>query len=196
MINSHLLTTVPQRPPAKIYTNNQPTKTIEVCQANVIEPDDHHLSMVSINQTVAVQQTQSLRIPVRDYRHATMLTSPQHPLSLADQSCDEQLMQFNVQQPEYGHGTLLRTQNEQIAKIQQDIPIFEVLRESHSSIPVANNVNEIQSNNEHSLHIPHVNEQPTMLHSSQVQQLEQTDENIVDEQSIEFADESIVMFNF
>ncbi|CAF0833022.1 unnamed protein product [Adineta ricciae] len=191
VINSHLLTTVPQRPPAKIYTNNQPTKPVEVCQANVVEPDDHHLSMVSINQTVAVQQTQSLRIPVHDYRHATMLTSPQHPLSLADQSCDEQLTQFNVQQPEYEHGSLLRTQNEQIAKIQQDIPIFEVLRNSHPSIPVANNVNEIQSNNEHSLYTPHVNEQPTVLHSSQVQQLEQTGENNVDEQSIEFLDESI-----
>ncbi|UJR09413.1 hypothetical protein I4U23_013654 [Adineta vaga] len=189
IITCHSPPPIPPRPKAKIYTNIHSTNSIEICQANLVESNDPHLSMVSINQTIPIQQAQPLRIPVHDYQHATIFTSPQHLLSLVDQSDDEQLTQFIAQQPEYEHGTLFISQEEQIAKIQQDIPIFEVVRNSHPFIPSISNVNEIQNDNKYSLFTSQINEQPTVLQASNICQLDLTDENMIDEHTVELPEE-------
>jgi hypothetical protein len=148
--------------------------------------------MINISQTIPLDQIDHFQNSTHGYQRATMLTSPQHALSVADQSHDEQVTQFIERHPERERGTLVVPQEEQIAKIHEDVPVFEFLRNSHPSMPSISSVNEIQSDHEGSLHTHQINEQPIVFHASRIHQLDQSDEQELGEQSVTFREELMV----
>ncbi|CAF1006180.1 unnamed protein product [Adineta steineri] len=192
VIASHPSVRMPHRSQTKIYPSNGTlTEQIAICHANLIETDNHYLSMVNIDQTVPLQQAEYLQISSNDLQHAMIITSPQPPFSLVEHSNSEQITQFIQQQPKYEHTTLIISNDEHIARIQNDIPIFETVPDINLSIPssIITNVNEIFNDDEHSLYIPQINEQPLILNSSHINQLEQLYDIHVEENNIQFNEE-------
>ncbi|CAF4215950.1 unnamed protein product, partial [Adineta steineri] len=192
VITSHPSIRIPHRSKTKIYPSNDTlTEQIAICHANLIETDNHYLSMVNIDQTLPLQQAEYLQISSNDLQHAMIITSPQPPFSLVEHSNSEQITQFIQHQPKYEHTTLIISNDEHIARIQNDIPIFETVPDINVSIPssIITNVNEIFNDDEHSLYIPQINEQPLILNSSHINQLEQLYDVHVEENKIQFNEE-------
>ncbi len=128
-------------------------------------------------------------IPSDNYLRATIITSPEQLLSLADQSYNEQVIQYIEQQPKYEHSTLIVPVDEHIAKIQEDIPIFEVVQTTNLSIPATCNVKEVSDDSDMCLYTPQINEQPVILNSSHVNQLERLYEKYVGKNQVQFNEE-------
>ncbi|CAF4375165.1 unnamed protein product, partial [Adineta steineri] len=130
VITSHPSIRIPHRSKTKIYPSNDTlTEQIAICHANLIETDNHYLSMVNIDQTLPLQQAEYLQISSNDLQHAMIITSPQPPFSLVEHSNSEQITQFIQHQPKYEHTTLIISNDEHIARIQNDIPIFETVQD-------------------------------------------------------------------
>lgn len=117
------------------------------------------------------------------------MTSPEQLLLLADQSYNEQVIQYIEQQPKYEHSTLIVPVDEHIAKIQEDIPIFEVVQTTNLSIPATCNVKEVSDDSNMSLYTPQINEQPVIFNSSHVNQLERLYEKYVGKKQVLFNEE-------
>jgi hypothetical protein len=170
------------------------------------ESGNYDLSMVNIKPVLTLnqgeirelnliaQQAQRLQIPPNDYDHAMIILTPeqtqyQHnidhqPLLLAaaniNQLRDEQNEQVtrHVEQEPYRQRTQLITPlAEHMAKVEQDIPIFENLAQANFTQPSRNKLNEVpQDSGIVSLNTSQASEQPIILNAARNNRLEPSDE--------------------
>jgi hypothetical protein len=156
--------------------------------------------IVTLNQgeirelNLLAQQAQRLQIPPHDYDHAMIILTPeqtqyqhninQQPLLLAaaniDQLHDEQheRVTHHMEQPIQHQRTQLITPiAEHMAKVEQDISIFENISSTNLQQPYRNKVNEIPHDSGIvSLNTSQASEQPTILNASRINRLETSDE--------------------
>lgn len=140
------------------------------------------------------QQAQRLQIPTQDYDHAMIILTPeqtqyqhnidQQPLLLAaaniDHLIDEQneRVTHHIDQPiQHQRTNLIKPIPEHMAKVEQDVPIFENITSTNIIQPIRNRLNEIpQDSGIVSLNTSQASEQPVILNASRINRLETSDE--------------------
>jgi hypothetical protein len=157
-------------------------------------------SILTLNQgevqelNLLAQQAQRLQIPPHDYDHAMIILTPeqtqyqhhidQQPLLLAApniaQLHDEQhehVTRHIDQQIPRQHTQLITPIAEHMAKVEQDIPVFENISSTNIIQPYRNKLNEIpQDSGIVSLNTSQASEQPIILNASRINRLESSDE--------------------
>ena len=156
--------------------------------------------IVTLNQgeirelSFIAQEAQRLQIPSHDYDHAMIILTPQQaqyqhnidrqPLLLAaaniDQLHDEQNEQVTRhvdQQIQRQRTQLINPVPEHMAKVEQDIPIFENISSTNIIQPSRSRLNEIPHDSGIvSLNTSQASEQPMILNASRMNRLETSDE--------------------
>jgi hypothetical protein len=158
-------------------------------------------SILTLNQgeinelNLLAQQAQRLQIPPQDYDRAMIILTPeqaqyQHridhqPLLLAAANIDrlhdeanEQVTRHVEQQiPPRQRTQLITPLAEHMARVEEDIPVFENLASTNISQPTRSKLNEIPHDSGIvSLNTSQASEQPMILNASRINRLESTDE--------------------
>ncbi|UJR36709.1 hypothetical protein I4U23_029426 [Adineta vaga] len=141
------------------------------------------------------QQAQRLQIPAQDYEHAMIMITPdqpqyqhdirQQPLLLAaanigqlhDESREQVTSHFEPDiRPQ--HTQLITPLAEHMAKVEQDIAIFENVSSTNVRQPTRNKLNEVPTDSGIvSLNTSQASEQPMILNASRIRLLEPADEH-------------------
>ena len=158
-------------------------------------------SIVTLNQgeineiNFLAQQAQRLQLPPHDYDHAMIILSPeqrqyQHqigrqPLLLAAATVDrlhDEHPEYATQHVDHPRIQPQRTQlidpiAEHMAKVEEDIAVFENIAPANISQPSRNRLNEVAHDSGIvSLNTSQTSEQPVVLNRSHMPRIEQTDE--------------------
>ncbi len=197
----------PRRPPTQIYTPAQTeTVQICQADRVESDSGNYDLSMVNIKSIVTLnqgeirelnllaQQAQRLQIAPHDYDHAMIILTPertqyQHnighqPLLLAAANIDqlrdeqdEQVARHVDQRIQPQHTQLITPIAEHMAKVEQDIPIFENISSTNISQPSRSRLYEVPHDSGIvSLNTSQASEQPIILNASRIHRLEPSDE--------------------
>jgi len=158
-------------------------------------------SILTLNQgeirelNLLAQEAQRLQIPPHDYDHAMIMMTPeqtqyqhnidQQPLLLAaaniDQLDDEQnerVTRHIDEQIQHQRTQLITPVAEHMAKIEQDIPVFENISSTNIQQPSRNKLNEVPHDSGIvSLNTSQASEQPMILNASRINRLEPSDEH-------------------
>ena len=171
---------------------------------------NYDLSMVNVRSTITLnqaevnelnllaQQAQRLQISPRDYDHAMIILSPEHtqyqhnidhrPLLLAAANIDrlqeqthEHVTRHMDQPVQRQHTQLITPIPEHMARVEQDISVFENISSAIISQPSRSRLNEVPHDSGIvSLNTSQASEQPVVLNASRVQRLESSDEQRLD----------------
>jgi hypothetical protein len=144
------------------------------------------------------QQAQRLQIPSQDYDHAMIILTPeqtqyqhhiqQQPLLLAAANIDQlqeqhidQVTRHFEQEIQRQHTQLITPIPEHMAKVEQDIPVFENISTTNLTQPIRNKLNEVPYDSGIvSLNTSQASEQPIILNASRINRLESSDEHHLD----------------
>jgi hypothetical protein len=156
--------------------------------------------VVTLNQgeikelNLLAQQAQRLQIPPRDYDHAMIILTPeqtqyqhninQQPLLLATANIDqlhddhhEEVTRHIEQEIQRQRTQLITPVPEHMAKVEQDIPVFENISSTNIIQPSQSKLNEVPYDSGIvSLNTSQASEQPVILNASRIHRLEHSDE--------------------